>query len=342
MRDRLEMLKLSVIVPVYKAEQYLKRCVDSILAQDYKNIELILVDDGSPDDSPDICEQYKMVDERVKVLHQNNSGVAVARNNGMKIATGDYITFVDSDDYIDKEMYVSMFEIIEQYQCEIVMCDCVKEFETHTELYTHNIRGGYYNKSELKKEYYPHLLMMENMEYPATISNWLLVFKNKKRENNFLIEYEQGIRYSEDLLFGARLMRQAESFYYMKGEAYYHYCMNLDSVTHKFVPDKWNDYQKLHEKIEELFGNDEEYNFHRQVDMCLLFFLYNAVGDILKEKSLDKHEKRIMVSKILNEKKVKLMFRRIKVLQLPISNKLKALTLVYKYHLIWILNLKSR
>ena len=336
------MLKLSVIVPVYKAEQYLKRCIDRILGQNYKNIDRILVDDGSPDACPGICDQYQEKDERVIVFHQQNSGVAVARNSGMRIATGDYITFVDSDDYIGKEMYSSMLKKIEQYQCDVAMCDCIKEFRTHTELYTHDIRGGYYSRKQLEEEYYPHLLMMENVEYPATISNCLLVFKNEKKENSFGIEYEPGIRYSEDLLFGARLLRQADSFYYMKGKAYYHYCMNPESATHKFVPDKWNDYQKLHMKIEEYFGSDEIFDFQHQIDLCLLFFLYNAVGDIWKEKSLNRHEKQIMILSILNEYKVRNMFKRLKILKLPISNKLKIVTLMYKYHILWILNLEKR
>ena len=229
-----------------------------------------------------------------------------------------------------------MFEIIEQYQCDVVMCDCVKEFGTHKELYTHDIRSGYYNEKQLKEEYYPHLLMMENVEYPATISNWLCVFKNKRGGKDFAIEYEPGIRYSEDLLFGARLLRQADSFYYMKGQAYYHYCMNPESVTHKFVPDKWQDYQKLHRKIEEYFENDKTFDFQHQIDLCLLFFLYNAVGDIWREQSLNTHEKRRMVLNILKDNKVKKMFRRINIFKLPISNKLKVITLLYKYQFVWL------
>ena len=330
------MLKLSVIVPVYKVEKYLRRCIDSILEQNYRDIELILVDDGSPDWCPEMCDQYRKKDKRVRVIHQKNSGVAVARNAGMRMATGDYITFVDSDDYIDREMYLSMFEIIEQYQCDVVMCDCVKEFGTHKELYTHDIRSGYYNEKQLKEEYYPHLLMMENVEYPATISNWLCVFKNKRGGKDFAIEYEPGIRYSEDLLFGVSLLRQADSFYYMKGQAYYHYCMNPESVTHKFVPDKWQDYQKLHRKIEEYFENDKTFDFQHQIDLCLLFFLYNAVGDIWREQSLNTHEKRRMVLNILKDNKVKKMFRRINIFKLPISNKLKVITLLYKYQFVWL------
>lgn len=336
------MLKLSVIVPVYKAEQYLKRCIDSILEQEYKNIELILVDDGSPDACPGICDQYQEKDERVIVCHQQNSGVAVARNSGIRIATGDYITFVDSDDYIDKEMYSSMLKKIEQYHCDVVMCDCIKEFGTHTELYTHDIRGGYYSRKQLEEEYYPHLLMMENVEYPATISNWLLVFKNERKENASFIEYEPGIRYSEDLLFGARLLRQVDSFYYMRGEAYYHYCMNPESATHKFVPDKWKDYQKLHTKIEEYFGSDETFDFQHQIDLCLLFFLYNAVGGIWSTNTFNRDEKQKNILEILNEKKVRAMFKRLKIFQLPISYKLKIVTLIYKYHMVWVLNWRRR
>lgn len=99
-----------------------KRCIDSILGQNYKNIELILVDDGSPDACPGICDQYQEKDERVIVFHQQNSGVAVARNSGMRIATGDYITFVDSDDYIGKEMYSSMLKRLNNIS---VMLRCV-------------------------------------------------------------------------------------------------------------------------------------------------------------------------------------------------------------------------
>lgn len=330
------MLKLSVIVPVYKAEKYLKRCIDSILGQTYRNIEVILVDDGSPDNCPQICEQYQKIDKRVQVIHQRNAGVAVARNSGMEIATGDYLTFVDSDDYLEKEMYISIVQVIEKYHCDVVMCDCVKEFKDHTELYTHDIRVGYYSEKQLKEEYYPHLLMMENVEYPATISNCLCVFKNKRGEHSKFIEYEPGIRYSEDLLFGARLMRQAESFYYMKGKGYYHYCMNPESATHKFVPDKWKDYQKLYQKIKDIFGDDNEFDFKNQIDLCLLFFFYNVVGDIWKAKELTGEKKKEKVSDILHTRDVQQMFKRTKILRLPISNKLKVITLFYKYNMIWV------
>ena len=145
-------IKISVIVPVYRAEQYIVRCVDSILTQKFHDIELILVDDGSPDHCPEICDKYAQKDNRVKVIHQKNGGVAAARNAGLILAQGEYITFVDSDDFIEPDMYQSMIQVADQYDCDVVMCDCIKEFGNRNEIYTHNIRSGYYNRNQLESE----------------------------------------------------------------------------------------------------------------------------------------------------------------------------------------------
>ena len=96
--------KISVIVPVYKTEQYLNRCVQSITDQTYKNLEIILVDDGSPDNCPEMCDQWAKKDERIKVIHKRNGGLSSARNAGLDSATGDYIMFADSDDWMEPDM----------------------------------------------------------------------------------------------------------------------------------------------------------------------------------------------------------------------------------------------
>ena len=92
---------ISVIIPVYKVEKYLKRCIDSVINQTYKNLEIILVDDGSPDNCPKICDDYSKKDKRIKVIHKKNGGVSAARNKGLKLSNGDYIVFVDSDDWLE-------------------------------------------------------------------------------------------------------------------------------------------------------------------------------------------------------------------------------------------------
>ena len=118
--------KISIIVPVYNMEVYLNRCVDSILAQTYKNIEVILVDDGSKDSSPEICDQYASQDSRVKVIHKVNGGLSSARNAGLDVASGDYIGFVDSDDYISPEMYSLLATRLDECDADIANAKYVR------------------------------------------------------------------------------------------------------------------------------------------------------------------------------------------------------------------------
>lgn len=321
------MSKISVVVPVYNAEPFLSQCIESILNQTHRDIELILVDDGSPDNCPKICDSYAVQDTRVRVIHKENGGVSTARNAGLDATTGEYVTFVDSDDYIDATMYEKMMDVVRAYSCDIVMCDCVKEFADHRALYTHDIRPGFYNIDQLKAEYYPHLLMMENVEYPATTSNCLMLFPRQLAEN---LRYLTGVRYSEDLLFGAQLMYNAQSFFYMKGQAYYHYRINAQSATQRFAPNKWRDYQELHQGIRSVFGSCGDFDFSRQIDLCLLFFLYNALSDILNTNQLANSEKKEKIQAILNDISVRDMFRDLEIGKLPISLKQKLITHLYK------------
>ncbi len=116
------MNKISVIVPIYNVEQYLPKCVDSILNQTYRNLEIILVDDGSTDASPKLCDEYAQKDPRVVVLHKENGGASSSRNAGLDMASGEYIAFVDSDDWLDSNMYTDMMEILLKHDADIVEC----------------------------------------------------------------------------------------------------------------------------------------------------------------------------------------------------------------------------
>ena len=112
--------KISVVVPVYNVEMYLERCVESIRNQTLKELEIILVDDGSPDNSPAICDRYASVDSRVKVIHKENGGLGMACNSGLDVAAGEFIAFCDSDDWLDPTMYESMYEMAKKYDADMV------------------------------------------------------------------------------------------------------------------------------------------------------------------------------------------------------------------------------
>lgn len=115
--------KVSIIVPVYNVEKYLVRCMESLLNQTLKEIEIILVDDGSPDNCPQMCDEYARRDSRVKVIHKSNAGLGYARNSGLDVAVGEYIAFVDSDDYVDTSMYATLWNEARASNADVVFCN---------------------------------------------------------------------------------------------------------------------------------------------------------------------------------------------------------------------------
>ena len=123
--------KISIIVPVYNVEKYLHRCVESVLNQSYKNLEIILIDDGSTDESGKICDEFKKNDNRIKVVHKENGGISDARNAGLNEATGEYIAFVDSDDWISPVMIERLYHTLKEYKTKLVVCEPIYVYETY-------------------------------------------------------------------------------------------------------------------------------------------------------------------------------------------------------------------
>lgn len=316
------MTALSVIVPVYQAAEYLDCCVESILAQTFSDLELILVDDGSTDGSAARCDRWAAADSRVRVIHRENGGVSAARNMGLDAARGEYVAFVDSDDWVEPQMYENLLAAAREYDCAVVLCDCRKVSPGGERLYTHPIRPGYYDRAALEQEYFPHLLMMETVEYPATISNCLMIFR---RETARRVRYLEGLRHGEDLLFGAELMLGADSFYYRKGYAPYRYRMTPGSASRRFDPDLWEDHRRMLERMEAVFGNRAEFDFSRQVELCRLFCMYQALSH-LRRGPVSRRERGRRMKEILEDPKVRQMLRRLKLSGLPISRKQKMIT----------------
>ena len=133
---------VSVIVPVYKTEKFLRECLDSILASTYSNLEVIVVDDGSPDNCPGICDEYAMKDPRIKVIHQKNQGLVGVRNTGLALATGEYIGFIDSDDAVSPIMYEQLVCAMEQTNADLAACEHTNDASTlalHFDQKTHEV-----------------------------------------------------------------------------------------------------------------------------------------------------------------------------------------------------------
>ena len=322
------MPKISVIVPVYNGAEFLRSCVDSILAQSFCDLEIILVDDGSTDESPEICDRYAAQDKRVICIHQENAGAAAARNSGLKASTGKYIAFVDSDDWIDRDMYKTMVGAAEERSCDLVICDCLKESEAGSCIYTHELPGGYYDRDAMVAQYFPQLLMPDYMEYPVTISNWLLLIRREIIEKNRLL-FPEGMRFSEDLLFGSEVGYYAQSMTYLKGYTPYHYRQNPASVTHTAFKDKWPLLLELYRRIRKSFQEKADYDFTPQIQRCMLFFVYMAMNQRLAAKLPLKQFFR-EVSAVLDYPEVREALAQIKIGHLNISWKLKITSLIYQ------------
>lgn len=161
------MPEISVIIPVYNVEEYLCRCVDSVLAQTFNDIEVILVDDGSTDNCPQICDNYQKIDSRVKVLHKKNGGVSDARNAGLDIASGNFIGFVDSDDCISPMMYETLFSLIISNNADIAACAVFDVYENipKIRMTKSKISGNiYFNRGEFFDNFYPENIYILGIE----------------------------------------------------------------------------------------------------------------------------------------------------------------------------------
>lgn len=228
-KTRMNEKKISIIVPIYKVEKYLKRCVNSLINQTYKNIEIILVDDGSPDECPAICDEYANRDDRVTVIHKKNGGLSDARNAGLRIATGEYVMYVDSDDYIEEDSCERLTESITD-DVDVVVGVCKEinpsgiTFQQHTNLEE--------NKIYEAKEYV--LLSIEKNEWFAPA--WLNLYRR-----TFLIEhnlyYKVGY-YFEDIEMLPRLFLANPRVRYVN-YSFYNYIIRENSImTSPITQDK--------------------------------------------------------------------------------------------------------
>ncbi len=242
---------VSIIVPIYNVEKYIKQCLDSLTNQTYKNLEIILVDDGSKDDSGNICDEYASQDKRIKVIHKQNGGVSSARNLGIDNANGKWITFVDGDDFIDVTMVEKMVE--KSCEVDIVFTRMVKDYSDGT-------KAIFYETCLEKtclKPYDLQYIIHDRIHYEKdgkfvtdcnhgsscrTLLNLDIINTNNLR-------FELGVKELEDRLFIMKYLSLCKTAS-LVDEYLYHYVINVDSVTHKnkYRPDLFNERKYLLEK----------------------------------------------------------------------------------------------
>lgn len=216
--------KISVIVPVYNVQKYLDNCIESIVNQSYNNLEIILVDDGSTDNSPQICDSWAFKDNRIKVIHKENGGASSARNAGIDAFTGNFIAFVDGDDYIDSDMYEVMLKQITENDADAAACGIVRESE--------NGYKEFWGSDDAEVELYDNMTLLKKIGEANGILPVSPCNKLFKRNVVSQIRFDTRFKYAEDTLFNFMVGLNIRKMV-VQNVTRYHYINNSSSASHK-------------------------------------------------------------------------------------------------------------
>ncbi len=327
--------KISVVIPVYQVESYLNRCIDSVLKQTLPELEVILVDDGSTDRCPQICDDYAATDARIQVIHKENGGLASARNAGMQKATGKWLFFLDSDDYLEPDGLEQLYLTGERYSVDFVRYRAIRSgWPGMAEDAPCNVEPvrelgeGCYDRERIVKEVYPRLLATPQLTMGAIVGAWGSLYRLDFLRRNGLMFYEE-VKFSEDLIFSARVVRAARSFYFIDTPGVYHYFYNPNSISKSFRAGRWDSCKSLIAACERDFSGDTDYDFSGQL-LCLRWFC--VLLALNERRFLPSRRERMRYCKtLLREPAVKSLswdFR-----QLDISLKLRLQLILIKFRL---------
>lgn len=271
--------KISVIVPVYGVEKVLGRCVDSILAQTYENLEIILVDDGSPDDCPAICDDYAQKYLNIKAVHKANGGLTSAWKEGVRHASADLIGFVDSDDWIEPDMYERLWQALVQQEAEIAMAGLVFDYEAPgypPRRETNRMDMTVYNRQELEA-LFPVLLndgsFIGRMIQPSRVTK---LFRKRLVEENLAL-WDDRVTVGEDLQMVFAAVLDADRICTVPDYYPYHYWYNISSMTGGYDPLYLEKIKLLKERMEAIADWKGVYDFRPQIRNDFLSLAVMAV-----------------------------------------------------------------
>lgn len=319
--------KVSIIVPIYNVEKYLSRCLDSLLGQTLKEIEIIAVNDGSIDNSLKILNEYMAKDLRLKVINKSNGGVSSARNEGISLASGEYIGFVDPDDWVNKEMYENMYHHAVSEKVDIVMCTYIREFEGHSKVKNFDIPNKtIYKDDEVRLHVMRRLIgpLNEEVGNPEMLDAWGTVWSKLYRseiiKNNEIrfIDLDK-IGTNEDTLFNIETTFYAKTFLFLNDPYYHYWRANSTSVTSSYKPDLITQWNNLFTYIEEFIKEknmDEKFHTALNNRICL-----NTLGLGLNTISFDNQasplKKIKKIHTFLKDHRIKHSFKQLELLHFP-------------------------
>lgn len=328
---------ISVIIPIYNVEQYLRQCLDSLVNQTLKDIEIICVNDGSPDKSIDILNEYKEKDNRIVVINQMNSGVSIARNKGISIACGEFLMFVDGDDWVDTSMCEKLYKTATDENADCVMCSYQKEFEDHS------VNSHIFNKdrivlkgNDVKNNFHRQLfgLVGDELSNPQNgdiiVSPCMQLFKIDVCKNVEFIDIKEICTF-EDGLYQIGVYENCDTFVYIDEPLYHYRKTNEQSLTTKYRPDLFEKWQHLFDIMQGIIDEkkyDKKYNeaLNNRIALSMIGLGLNEIS--AKDKSISKKARRL--KQILKTERYEKAYKQLKIQYMPFQWKVFFLLCKYK------------
>ena len=273
-------IKVSIIIPVYNTEQYLQRCLDSIQSQTYSFLEVVLVDDGSTDNSGRICDEYAQKDSRFNVIHKENKGVTKARIDGFNASQGEYVFFIDADDTIEEDAIEKLVDNSQKFKVDISICQISIVVDGKKMLQYRAARRGYYTKNDIQR------LLNENFLFDVNShrSGFPLYLCGKLFKRDVLVnklERGNGFWYGEDMIALLSIVKETESLYFLE-ESLYNYYQTHTQVTRKSFASLYPQYTKIWNCLAE---TDTDGNFKTQLPHRIWWFIMVGLGIHTSEHS---------------------------------------------------------
>ncbi len=283
--------KLSIIIPCYGVERFLDRCMESIVNQTLWDIEIILVDDKSPDRVPEMCDKWAKKDSRIKVIHKElNEGLGYARNTGLEIAAGEYVAFVDSDDYVTNIMYEKLYTEAKESNADIVFCGFKTENTTGAWTDSNEVtERTEWNGNEIKSFMLDMIACMPKVtaERKYQMSVWHSIYKRSIITENTLRFPSERTVVSEDLPFQINFLQQAKRVVYIP-DSFYYYSLNSTSLTASFKPEKYKGFKNLYYLLEKKLSKVE--GAHDRLNRFFIGYTRSHILHLARSKETNKKQ----------------------------------------------------
>ena len=317
-KGKREVETISVIVPIYNVEKYLANCLDSLLAQRHTELEVILVNDGSKDHSLEICHAYAEKDKRIVVIDKVNEGVSIARNTGLEVATGDYVAFIDPDDWVEPETYASMLSQLKKWESPICLCNFYKDTRKRSQPKCFNFTSEVLEGEEVREQLINNMIGMPDLlpKYVYVMGSVWRGLYSRSFLNYHNLRFVPKLTIMEDLVFMVQTLLKCDKVAIDQG-IWYHYVQRATSTLHTYNGQLWEDQLLVYELLEQSLKEAKlEGDMRNRLDLRYIGMVLTAIkNEAYIKKNGDFKDTMAHIKEIFTDETLKNVLERVKPIQ---------------------------